>query len=418
MCGADIPCDDRFATWCTACDWNVDPGGEEPARSRFEATQRRLAHRYGEQLHAELLAGPDAASAKGDRSGALARAVALAVHGVTATLAVGGVLLMVLGRNSILQCALGIILLVTAVVLRPRFHRLPDTAQVLLRADAPRLYELVDDVASAVGTRGVDIVVVDGDCNAFVTTYGIKGRRALHIGLGLWEALDPQERVALLGHELGHYANGDLRHGFFIGTALSSLNHWLYFLTPAHSLHRHRTIPEIATDALMAVPRWGVYGIALLLEGLTLRSSQRSEYLADRAAARVASTAAAAALMDRLLIGDAIRSALRTESVRAQTRIGGAAPRAAADGLWERIARRAATVSEREYERRRRVSALRGHSVDSTHPPTHLRRHLIEAGEPAEAAVVVGPEAAAAIAAEMAAVRATIARHVIRDLAG
>ncbi|MFD7334828.1 hypothetical protein ACFV98_02340 [Streptomyces violascens] len=47
-----------------------------------------------------------------------------------------------------------------------------------------------------------------------------------------------------------------------------------------------------------------------------------------------------------------------------------------------------------------------------------MRRHLIEAGEPAAAAVVIGPEAAAAIAAELAPARRTVARAVIRDLAG
>ncbi|WP_438290750.1 hypothetical protein [Streptomyces sp. HUAS TT7] len=103
--------------------------------------------------------------------------------------------------------------------------------------------------------------------------------------------------------------------------------------------------------------------------------------------------------------------------LRAQTRIGGAHPRVAADGLWERSAGRAATVPEREYERLRRVAALCGHSLDATHLPTHLRRHLVEAGEPAAAAVVIEPEAAAAIAAELAPARETVAHAVIRDLA-
>ncbi|WP_053728746.1 M48 family metallopeptidase [Streptomyces sp. WM6378] len=417
QCGADTPYDERFVAWCAACDWNVDPGGAEPVRGRFEAKQRRLAHRYGEQLHAELLADPDAAKG-GDRSGTLARVVAVAVHAVTAVLAVGGILLVVLGWNTVVQPLIGAILLVAAVVLRPRFGRLRHDGPVLRRADAPRLYALVDEVASAVGTHGVDAVTVDADFNASVATFGLKSRRVLHIGLGLWEVLDQQERVALLGHELGHYANGDQRRGRLIGTALASLHTWLYFLTPVRTPHRRRTIPEMLTDLLMDVPRWAVYAVTLLLERLTLRDKQRAEYFADRAAVRVGSAAAAAGLMDRLLIGDSVESALRTESVRAQTRIGGAQPRAAADGLWERSAERAATVPEREYERLRRVAALRGHSVDATHPPTHLRRHLIEAGEPAAAAVVIDPEAAAAIAAELAPARETVAHAVIRDPAG
>ncbi|MFD7163853.1 M48 family metallopeptidase [Streptomyces violascens] len=416
-CGADIPYDERFVMWCTACDWNVDPGGAEPVRGRFEAMQRRLAHRYGEQLHTELLADPDAAKVR-DRSGTLARVVAVAVHATTVALAVGGILLVVLGWNTVVQPVVGVILLVAAFALRPRFGKLRHDGPLLRRADAPRLYSLVDEVASAVGTYGVDAVIVDADFNASVATFGLKGQRVLHIGLGLWEVLGRQERIALLGHELGHYANGDPRRGRLIGTALASLHTWLYFLTPVRTPHRRRTVPEMLTDVLMDVPRWAVYGVALLLERLTLRDNQRAEYFADRAAVRVASAAAAAGLMDRLLIGDSVASALRTESVRAQTRIGGAPPRAAADGLWERSAERAASVPEREYERLRRVAALRGHSVDATHPPTHLRRHLVEAGEPAAAAVVIDSEAAAAIAAELAPARMTVARAVIRDLAG
>ncbi|MEU9193257.1 M48 family metalloprotease [Streptomyces hundungensis] len=419
QCGAEIPEDKRFAKWCTACDWNVDPGDKEPVRGRFEKAQRRLAHRYGEQLHARLLAGDtasDSASRRQDRSGILARAVALAVHTVTVALAVGGVLLIVLGPG--IQPFLGAILLVTAVVLRPRFGKLRPDGPVLHRADAPRLYALVDEVASSVGTQGVDVVVVDALYNASVATHGLKGRRSLHIGLALWEVLDPQERVALLGHELGHYAHGDVRHGRLVGTALQSLHHWLYFLTPVPTLYRRRTVPELAAAALISVPRSVFHAVALLLEGLALRGSQRSEYLADRAAVRVGSAAAATRMMDRLLIGNAITTALRTESVRAQARIGGAEPQGAADGLWERIAERAATVSEREYERLRRVSVLRGHSVDSTHPPTHLRRHLMEVGEPAAPTVVVDPETAAAIATELAPARIALARQVIRDQAG
>jgi hypothetical protein len=34
----------------------------------------------------------------------------------------------------------------------------------------------------------------------------------------------------------------------------------------------------------------------------------------------------------------------------------------------------APSIPAHEYERLRRVGARRGHSVDSTHPPTHLRR--------------------------------------------
>ena len=50
---------------------------------------------------------------------------------------------------------------------------------------------------------------------------------------------------------------------------------------------------------------------------------------------------------------------------------------------------------------------------NSTHPPTHLRRHLITAGSPQTAAVVVDARRSAAIATELAPPRATVARAVL-----
>ncbi|MFI1104548.1 M48 family metallopeptidase [Streptomyces melanogenes] len=417
QCGADIPAGERFVRWCTVCDWNVDPEAAAPTPGRLAALQRRLAHRHGEQLHAELLTDP-AARPRRDRAAGFAFAVALAVHGLTLALALCGLLLVVLGWSTVSQPLLGAVLLVLAYGLRPRFARLPKGRPVLRRSDAPRLFGLVDQVAQAVGTTGVDTVAVTADFNASVAAVGIRGRRHLEIGLALWEVLDWQERIALLGHELGHYAHGDTRHGRVLGSALRSLTLWRFFLAPHGFGLRRRSLQELFIDALLALPRWLVYAVSALLERLTLRAAQRAEYLADRAAARAGSSEAATALLDRMLIAESVITTLRTQSVIAHTRSGTADRRTAAEGLWERIAERAATVPEREYERLRRVSARRGHSVDDTHPPTHLRRSLIQFTGSSPAAVVVPPDLATAVTAELAQRRAAVAREAIRDLAG
>lgn len=75
-------------------------------------------------------------------------------------------------------------------------------------------------------------IVVTPAVDASVTTYGIRRRRLLKLGLGLWEITGPQQRIALLGHQLGHYANGDMRHGLVVANALRSLNMWLYLMEP------------------------------------------------------------------------------------------------------------------------------------------------------------------------------------------
>ncbi|MFC9294905.1 M48 family metallopeptidase [Streptomyces sp. NPDC057011] len=417
-CGGAVPVDERYAEWCAACDWNVDPGAPDPQPGRIAAARRRLAQQYGDELAAEMERAADggAAPVRGTAT-VLACAVSLLVHGVTALLVLAGVLLIVLGWETGVQPVIGFLLLGIASVLRPRPMRLPKDAPVLYRADAPRLFELIDEVGASIGTTGVDAVVVEPNAGAAVTVYGLRQRRMLLLGLGLWEILPPQERVALLGHELGHFAHGDLRRSRLTHGALHSLSVWLHVLAPTPA----RRLQDRFVNAATFVPRWAAYGLLLLLDRLTLRASQRAEYLADASAVRAGSTAAAVGLLDRLLILRAMEAELRRESVAAQVR-GGRAGREARDraeqGLWERLARHAGAVPEREYERLRRVAARRGHHVDSTHPPTHLRRRVAAAGEPHPAQVVCEDSRTAAIAAELAPARTVLARRVIREMAG
>ncbi|MFB6811744.1 M48 family metallopeptidase [Streptomyces sp. NPDC056387] len=417
-CGAAVPVYDRFVAWCAACDWNVDPGAPDPEPGRIAAVRRRLAHAYGEQLAAEMeQSGGRSRPVGRDAATVSAFVLSLMVHGVTVVLAVAGVLLVVLGWDTGIQPVLGALLLGLAALLRPRPPRLPKAVPVLYRADAPRLFELIDEVGTAVGTAGVHAVVVDPEANAGVTTYGWRAHRMMVLGLGLWEILPPQERVALLGHELGHFAHGDTRRGIVTGGAVDALATWFHMLAPIPP----RGLLDRFVNAVTFLPRWAVYGLLVLLDHLTLRASQRAEYLADASAARAGSTQAATGFMDRMLLIPAVGPELRRESVAAGMRGGPAGREArerAEEGLWERLAQRMGAVPEHEYERLRRVAALRGHSVDSTHPPTHLRRRCAAASGPYPAQVTYDEERAAAVAQELAPARAALAGRVIRDYAG
>lgn len=232
----------------------------------------------------------------------------------------------------------------------------------------------------------------------------------MEIGLGLWEILTPQQRIALLGHELGHYANGDTRHGLIIANALRSLTTWWYLL----SRIPQPTLGEVALNALYLLPRCAVQGVLMLLDHLTLRATQRGEYLADSFAARAGSTEAAVGLLDRLLVGDsAVSALLREANTKQVARSGNPAREEAWRGLWKRLAAHMDSLPQSEYERQRRCSALRGHSVDTTHPPTHLRRVCLLTGAPTAAEVVSAPERQAALDAELAEARETLAREIL-----
>ncbi|MEV0690008.1 M48 family metallopeptidase [Streptomyces sp. NPDC050388] len=409
-CGAEIREDSRFITWCAACDWNVDPAKPEEKQGRLERARRTLARRHGERLLAEVTAGRTL-SPRRDAPALLACAIALGVHGMTFALLAGGIWCVVSGWGGA-GVVLGLFLLALAWSLRPRLPGLPDDAPLLHRAEAPELYALIDEVARVADTRGVDVIAVDAEVNAAVTTYGVRGRRLLVLGLPLWEVLTPQERIALLGHELGHYSNGDTRHGLIVATAYRSLTTWRYYFTPI----ANPSPGEMVVNLLYLVPYSLLQGVLMLLDQLTLRATQRAEYLADSVAARAGSTEAAVGLMDRLLVAESTATTLRiAANKRRAVRRGTRRAEERGDGLWEQLAAHMDAIPEYEYERQRRAGVLRGHSVDSTHPPTHLRRECLLTGVPVPAAVVADDDREHRIAAELADARSTVARKIIRD---
>ncbi|MFJ9424672.1 M48 family metallopeptidase [Streptomyces sp. NPDC101249] len=410
-CRATVRVDDRFSVWCQDCDWNVDPQPPEEDDDRLERVRRAMARRHGERLYAEIAAG-GSLRAHRDRASIPALALALAVHAVTLALLLGGLWCVIAGWGG-WGIVPGALLLLLAWVLRPRSPRPRGADPELLRADAPELYALVDDVARVVGTRSVDRIVVTTEVNASVRVHGVRGRRWLALGLPLWEILTPQQRVALLGHELAHYSNGDTRHGVVVGTAYRSLATWHYVFLPITD----PAAAEMLANVLFTVPRLALRGLLEILDHLTLRAAQRAEYLADREAARAGSTEAAVGLMDRLLVAESVTVALRREANRAALTgpRGARAADAHAVGIWERLRTDIAAIPESEYERQRRAGARRGHSVDSAHPPTHLRRACLLLGPAADAVVVLDEDRARRVESELAPVRTTVARTVVRD---
>ncbi|MFE5595782.1 peptidase, M48 family protein, partial [Streptomyces sp. NPDC056549] len=74
----------------------------------------------------------------------------------------------------------------------------------------------------------------------------------------------------------------------------------------------------------------------------------------------------------------------------------------------------AASVPEHEYERLRRVAERRGHQVDSTHPPTHLRHRRLSRGTPGGAQIVLDAARAAEVDAELDGARRNVARELVR----
>ena len=395
-CHGTLTPEGQYVSWCRACEWNVDPG-HTPSGERALARWRLRAERRLVTTLFEELRGREGARPGWDLARVAGYAIALGVHAVTLLVLIAGGWLLVTGWPNWVQVALAVLLLLVAVALRPRPGRLGPDEDPLTRAEAPALFELLDRVSISLSAPSVQLVVINGEYNAGFGTVGWRRRRVLWLGAPLWRVLDPQERVALLGHEIGHSVNGDARHGLVVGTALETLAEW-YEFTRAHTTDYGYS--DAAAGALTIVAEWiqqallrllglPIAGVGVLLERLHLRSGQRAEYLADELAARAGSTAAVIRSQEKLVLAEGVHFALSAAARRGERSLG--------DAAVEYVA----TVPDHEWDRRLRLARRHEHRADVSHPPTALRVDLLRSRPMREAAVVLHAEAAAEIDREL-----------------
>ncbi|MFI9640264.1 M48 family metalloprotease [Micromonospora sp. NPDC051925] len=226
-------------------------------------------------------------------------------------------------------------------------------------------------VAAAIGAPVPQVIGVDGSFNAYSTSVGLRRRRVLCLGLPLWGALDGAERVALVGHELGHFVNGDVRRLLITQPALTMLGDAAELFRPAPGGSAGGLL-EMIGDALGRAMSWVLskllFGGHLLLVWTALRDSQRAEYLADELAARVAGSAGARGLLDVLLSGESVALVVR------QASRGGQGPRA-----WREGTARARTAAAERMPLVRQLSIREQVSLFASHPPAGLRHQMLTA---------------------------------------
>ncbi|MFB9333526.1 M48 family metallopeptidase [Actinoplanes octamycinicus] len=390
--------------WCPACEWNLD---------RFEADRapeigwrwvdRRLfgtAYWLTERQFAELKGAPLAG-----RRASAAR-IATIVLSVVLLAAVGALLVTgvwLLTYDFFTPVNLiGLVLVLIAVVLRPRLGRLSRLAagaQQLDRATAPALFDVIERVAGAIGAPIPDVVLLSADRNAFTATIGVRRQRVLCLGAPLWAVLDPQERVALLGHELGHFVNGDVRRGVVTQAAVTTLGQVAYLLAPRG---RRSGFVEMVVDFLARTAARFFLSVHLVLVWISMRDSQRAEYLADEMAARAAGSEAAIRLCDQFLFDEAIDTVVRREA-----RAGNGA------AAWRTAAGQARTGLSADVPAYRQLSRRTEASLFASHPPFGLRAGLIAGREAQPAAVVLTEAERARMDDELAAHYERVRRELV-----
>lgn len=406
-CAAPLVADERYPSWCPGCEWGVDPSPPKPPRGRVTRRIRKLGDRTMTSMH-QRLCRAEVSRPGWDAARVLTHVLAACVHAVTVAVAVLGIWLCLTGR--LVFVPLGLLALAIAVLMRPRLPKLGPEAEVLDRDQAPQLYALCDQVARAIGAKPIGQIGVDPDFNAYYAVVGVRRRRTMVLGAPLWTVLDRQGRVALLGHELGHGANGDSRHGLFVGGALRALTRWYGLLRPSRDtiFAARGNLFGLIAGLLLLIPQAVIggtlYCVIVAFGLVSQRVGQRAEYLADAMAVRAAGRSAARSLLETLLVDESL--------LRAGRLVRRAAP---AGETYAAMVAHAAELPATEKDRLVRRGRLRQHRVDSSHPPTAMRLDYLASRPDEPAGVVLDAGQAAAIDAELAVPLARMERR-FRDL--
>ncbi|MFF3740124.1 hypothetical protein [Streptomyces sp. NPDC002566] len=371
-------------------------------------------------------------------SAAAACGLAALVHVGTAGLLIGGLLLVLLGWSTVVQPLIGLLMIGLAVQVRPRFSRPRPDLPTLGRDDAPSLFALLDSIADAARVRRIEIVQLSGDFAVRLSLTGVRRRPCLELGLPLWQTFTPQQRVAAVAHELGHFAAADVRRGTLVGTAFGALRGGAELTRIQEPSEPVFTVSDLSRRAdetavgaglftargrrnwIMWLPGLLVRGTARLLTRLTRSGSLHVEFQADEVAARIASTRAMDSVLRDRRLADAVGSEVHRLAVTARTfghRKGASTERE----FWDRVAAHAHALPHRTgdgpegplHTDAERPGHRRGEDCALVPEPQRLARLSHTDAHPAT--ITLDTPLADAIAEELSAPGRLLARKVIRD---
>lgn len=330
--------------------------------------------------------------------------LATLVHVLTLAVAALGVALLWPG-TSLFQKIMGVGCLLLAYTLRPALGEAETDGTRLDLKRSPETAALIREVASTLGSAHPTRVEMTSDARADLRLTGLHGS-VLSLGVPLWLALTGPERLALLGHQLGHLAHGDLLVRRYVDGAVQTLRRWEGFLAPYRPGFAVDPQDQMLTigsggDAvgqnamnglisdIVSILLWPirvvVTGYRRAVEMLGAPSRERYALHADAAAVRVAGTDATVALLEVVLALPAVEtSANRAVATRCDVAAAITARMAAFDAGQRRALRNGA-ASE----------AIEGH------PPTLERLRVVESADRVESAMFVGRERWALIDGEL-----------------
>lgn len=385
---------DDEVPWCGGCAWNLDHfephPGYGPLLQRMRRWELRTAYDLGISLVEELRV-QGVTKPKPTRVRYLLIGISVLLLAFVAGLAALGGWLLSQGPLALL----GVLALVVAVAWRPRLGSRRQAVKdrwVIREHQAPHLFALIAKAAEAVNAPVPTTVVISWDWNASAGVYGVGRHRVLELGLPLWTVARPQERVALLGHEMGHFVNGDSHRSVLTQPALITFGRLATFTDFASGLGTGVIAPILWL--LIVLPgralAFLLRMIHLYINALAAGEQQRAEHYADALAARAGGTSGALGLAD-----------LMTDSVELRRVVAATAARGQLAPVWRTTVNAARERWNERLHLRRQLSLRREASIFASHPPAGLRHQLLSASPWRDPGVQLTEEESQQIDAEL-----------------
>ncbi|MFT4415820.1 M48 family metalloprotease [Fredinandcohnia humi] len=368
-CNATLPVNKGYITWCE-CGYNVQPTESEDFKSKLDLIYDSLGKKVGEYIFLSMKK-----NIKVTTRITFTKVIALLIATVVHLISISSFSLsiyLIINNSSIFTLLVGFFLLGVAWSTRPKIPKLSKGENLIRREDFPNLFGAFDKLADSMGVKKVDGIVINNEFNASVTFIGWKRKKIIMIGYPLFYILEPEEQFAIIAHEFGHIANGDITRSFFIGTALHTLVNWYQLLLPTSLDERENGgILEIPFYYFMILCSKLPYFVFYLLVHLFFTDKQKGEYFADYKAATACGSNHLISSLEKFNYYNTFASTVAQTAIRRDDK-----------NLFSNLKHNLSVMPEREKDRLKLLDKMELSKLDSTHPPTYFRIQVLKTVQP------------------------------------
>lgn len=382
--------------------------------SRWQELQLEMGRRLSKRLFEDLSREADPVASSGVKNMRwslwLAYTLATLVYGLSVSFVALGLWVLWHPWPTLFHPIVGTLFALLGWAARPRPVQAP--YYLLKRADFPILYTLTDRIAEALGAAKPQAIAYSAEFNANYRQAGWKRQPYIEMGAPLLSALNAQERLAVIAHELSHGVNKDPLHSNYLHGAVEALATWGLSVRPKGLGTLGEGMPYGPVVSLIGIPfelvMFALSELLLRLASgfllLVLRQSQRAEYLADRLAGSVVGPQAMWQMLEKLYLEDSVSRSLRRHALTSPY-----------EPIGDTISTAIAMVGADDLNALRTESLASEWQVDSSHPPTALRVKMLQMQTHDSPINIMSPDECGALDEEVTRVLKLTEREIINQ---